>query len=325
MTEQQTVCGRDVHGRLKEFTFTERGPFVSPGSRLTQRLVVINSHLYLYKSVPPEVGGSYPQLYELLDREIRAGTRLGQVYWDAYPPELARLMAYNVDLDEPFVLLQAYAGQPVAAQTSRFDDAQRWRFQIGLLRALRLTSVAGVVHGAVTTDAVRWDAERQLAQLVDFEWAERVGDPRRRGNATPARSPEQVGGTGMVDPRDDVWGAGVLIRTITMGPSANGVDRSADPERLRLLLNPVFDHPVAERPHPGDLLRMLHDTSAQRPLRDPEEYLEAARGRFDQINAAKHSSPPDMPQRSGRRVRRWFALFVAVVLVVTGLVLAAFS
>jgi hypothetical protein len=108
-----------------------------------------------------------------------------------------------------------------------------------------------------------------------------------------------------------------------MGPSLNGgpPDRGADPERLRTLLNPVFDRPVADRPYPGDLLQVLRDTSVQRAAHNPEEHLEAARRQFDHISAAKHRPPPPAAPpataQSARRARRWFLSLLAFVHLLT--------
>ncbi|MEU4245881.1 hypothetical protein AB0F15_00550 [Amycolatopsis sp. NPDC026612] len=291
MTERtDVVLCRDVHGRLREIHLADRGAFVTPGSALQQRLVVANDQRLIRKFVSRADGARNPHLYELLDNEVRAGTRLGQVYAGLYPADLSRLVAYNLDAEEPFVLLRDYTGLPAADLIKQFDDAERRQFQVGLLRALQLTAVAGVVHGAVSPTTVRW-ADGRL-QLVDFEFAERVGEPRRTGGGLRFRSPEQAAGLGEVDVRDDLWAASLLIRTLYTGAEANGSppDRRRDPERLRSLLDGIFDNPLEQRPTPADLLVRLHAGQELPPSVDPEVGLAAGRRLFEEINRDKRGT-----------------------------------
>jgi hypothetical protein len=315
-TTVKPVRCRNVRGVLLKVELTDRGEFVTPGSVLEQRLVMAqNQQVFVRKFVSQAAGERNPRLYDLLDNEIRAGTRLGQVFGDRYPPELARLAAYNMDAEEPFVLLHEYLGEPARGRAIRLDDAQRRLFQVSLWRALQLTAAAGVVHGAVDLKAVRWDG-RQL-QLVDFESAERAGEPRR-------------GGHGEVDVRDDMWGAGRLVRILFLGALADGsrLDRSHDPQLLRTLLDPVFDNPVERRPYPADLLRSLRASGSVPPLSDPEAGLAAGRELFDQVSAGKPQpavvdrAPPD-DARSGRwglRILPFLAAMIVVATVIVGMV-----
>ncbi|WP_158851432.1 hypothetical protein [Saccharothrix deserti] len=292
--QSEVVRCRDVMGVLREITVDDVNEFVSPGSVLQQRLVRVNQRVYVRKYVSRAAGRQNPRLYELLENEVRAGTRLGQVFHDAYPRELARLVAYNVDVEEPFVLLHEYIGEPAAGAVTRFDDARRRRFEHELLRALWLTALAGVVHGAVTMDVVRWDDGR--LQLVDFEFAERIGEPRRRGGGSLARSPEQLAGTGLVDTRDDLWAAGLLIRELHLGVRSTGArpDRDHDPERLRALLDPVFGNPVERRPYAADLLDMLRGDSRVPAFTNPDAVIAAGRDMFELVSRGKRGpvAPP---------------------------------
>ncbi|ONI84543.1 hypothetical protein ALI22I_28735 [Saccharothrix sp. ALI-22-I] len=315
MTE--VVRCRYVTGVLAEIEVEDLNEFVTPGAALEQRLVKVNGRLYVRKYVSRAAGSRNPRLYDLLHNEIRAGTRLGQVFPERYPAELAQLVAYNVDAEEPFVLLREYVGAPASPQITRFDDTQRRRFESGLLRALQLTAQAGVVHGAVTVDSVRWDDGH--VQLVDFESAERVGEPRR-GGASGARSPEQAAGTGVVDERDDLWGAALLIRGLHIGGTRQ--DRSRDPQRLRELLDPVFDNPVDRRPTAADLLGRMHADNHVPPSVDPDARFADGRALFERVCARKrgptvsaNESPPAAPTPPGWRGKRFFQLFAAVFLV----------
>ncbi|OXM46890.1 hypothetical protein [Amycolatopsis alba] len=316
---EETVRCRDVSGRLREIRLSYGSDFVSPGSVLSQQLVKANEQLYVRKFVSKSDGGRHPRLYRLLDNEVRAGTRLAQVFADRYPAELARLVAYNMDTDEPFVLLRAYLGDPAAAAVKRFDDAERRQFQIGVLRALHLTGVAGVVHGAVSLDAVRW-SEGQV-QLVDFESAERAGEPRADASTAPVRSPEQIAGEGVADVRDDLWAAGGLIRALY---SAAPQDRSRDPERLRVLLGDVFDNPLEHRPHAADLLQKLHAPVSSPPVTNPDDALREGRSLFDRISADRRRTPgrPSTISAAPRpkSALLMLAVLAVVVCVITGLV-----
>lgn len=321
----EAVLCRDVHGRLREIRLTDQGAFVTPGSALQQRLVVAQDQRLVRKSVPRAAGARDPRLYELLDNEVRAGTRLGQVYSGSYPAELARLVAYNMDVEEPFVLLRAYPGLPAADQVKGLGDAERREFQIGLLRAVQLTAAAGVVHGAIGLTTVRW-ADNRL-QLVDFESAERVGEPRRAGGDSQGRrSPEQAAEVGEVDARDDLWAAGLLIRAVYPGTSANSSapDRRHDPERLRALLDGVFDNPLEQRPTPADLLLQLRADQRVPPLGDPEAGLGEGRRLFEQICVDKRgpaTSPPARGTDPDGRVKRKLPFLATVAVIAAVLII----
>ncbi|KOV87183.1 hypothetical protein [Nocardia sp. NRRL S-836] len=318
----RTVRCRTVWGVLIEVEIEDLNEFVTPAAVLEQRLVRVNGGTYVYKYVSQAEGKRDPRRYDLLDNEIRAGTRLGQSF-GAYPAELACLMAYNIDAVEPFVLLREYIGVPLAGPAARFTDAERRQCERALFRALHLTSQAGVVHGAVTADALRWDNGR--VQLVDFESAERVGEARRAGRVAANRSPEQLAGTGLVDAHDDVWGAAVLIRRLHLGPSADAqADRRHDPERLRGLLDPVFGNAAEHRPTPAELLSRLHGDNHLPPYDDP--YAVFARGRemFQFVGRGKNggaavSTEDPKPVRK----RRMFPFLSALLLVSATIVMTA--
>jgi hypothetical protein len=318
----EEVRFRNVFGKLGKITLVERNEFVTPGSLLEQRLVVVKSdqavsepeRVYVRKFVSREAGSKNPRLYDLLDNEVRAGARLGQVFSGPYPKELPRLVAYNMDAEEPFALLLEYSGQPAVSVVSRFDEAQRRLFQIGLLRALQLTGEADLVHGAVTLNAVRWDGTQ--LQLVDFEFAQRAGEPRRSGS-------------GEVDTRDDLPAAALLIRTVYTGAPADGtrLDRSRDPELLRAVYDPVFDSPTEQCPYPADLLHKLREPGIVPPRHDPEAGLDPGRQLFDQIIATKRrghplpdDEPPTPPTGKRRRIFPFLTMTILVAMLIIGTV-----
>lgn len=317
---EETVRCRDVTGRLREIRLSFGSDFVSPGSVLSQQLVKANEQLYVRKFVPPGDGSRHPRLYQVLDNEVRAGTRLAQVFADRYPAELPQLVAYNMDTEEPFVLLRAYLGDPAAASVKHFDDAARRQFQIGLLRALHLTGVAGVVHGAVSVNAVRWSDGH--VQLVDFESAGRAGEPRVAGGTAPVQSPEQAAGAGVADVRDDLWAAGQLIRSLHFATSSVAVplDRGRDPERLRVLLDDVFDKPLELRPHAAELLQKLHAPAPSVPTTNPDEAFREGRQIFDRISADRRGAPGPVAVRPPGSVSKATLLVLAAVVLAAGVI-----
>jgi hypothetical protein len=270
-----TLRLRDLSGRPRAVQFTDHGPFGSPGSALQQRLVSTGGNSFVLKSVPRAEGSRNRYLFDLLDNEIRAGAHLGYVYGPHYPPELARLVGYNMDVEEPFAVLHAYAGKPVP-EMSGLDDHRRRQLQVGLLRALQLTAAAGVVHGAVTLRSLWWSGAG--VQLVDFESAQFAGEPRRTGHEP-----------GPVDVRDDVLLAGRVIRQLVMGEASTLADHGHDPESLRILLQDVYQ-PVGHRPYAEDLLRRLKAPVTAPPVTDPEAALAEGRRIFDALCAPAH--PP---------------------------------
>lgn len=316
MTGQQieVVRCRYVSGVLKEIEIEGSNEFVTPGAVLEQRLVRVNGRQFVCKYVSRAAGARNPRLYDLLENEIRAGARLGQSYPDRYPPELAQLVAYNIDAEEPFALLREYTGVPVSGPVSRFQDTERKQFERALVRTLRLTSEAGVVHGAVGADALRW--HNGHLQLIDFESAERVGEPRRHGTAA-GRSPEQAAATGLVDARDDLWAAAVLIRRLHLGPSADvQPDRRNDPDRLRGLLDPVFGNTVEHRPSAAELLVRLHGDNHLPAFVDPDARFTQGRELFENVARRKTvpvSSTKDVPAR--KRSRKIFPFLSSMLLV----------
>ncbi|MGM1057959.1 hypothetical protein [Saccharothrix sp. Mg75] len=301
----ESVRCRDVFGVLHEVVVEDVNEFVTPASSLEQRLVRVQDALFVRKFVSRAAGGRDPRRYDLLEAEVRAGARLGQVYVGHYPRELACLVAYNVDAEEPFALLRAYLDEPAIGASSRFGEPERRRFEQELFRALHLMAAAGVVHGAVALDTVRWHDGR--LQLVDFEHAQRVGEPRR--GASPAAL---LNGADRVDARDDVVAAARLVRRVHLGPQADvgHPDRSRDPERLRYLLDPVFDNPVESAPHAVDVLSALYGDVQLPRTTDPDAALHPGRALFEQVSAGKagdpgppppNQPPPGRPRR-GRRL-----------------------
>lgn len=285
----ESLLCRDLFGTLRRIELTYQGEFSSPGSRLVQRLVTgANDVPLVHKSVPRMAGRREPRLYEVLDNEIRAMSRLGQVFGGDYPCELAALVGYNVDVEEPFVLLRAYAGEAAPSAVRGLDEGQRRQLQIGMLRALYFTSVAGVIHGELTLRHLRWNAGH--VQLVDFESARPAGNRWQR--------PE---GPGAPACREDVWSAGMIIHELVMGaPMTDPVAQQQNhPERLRSLLDGVFQAPE-HRPCPAELLSRMRAPVPPTTFADPEAGLADGRRLFDEAAGRKGATGPSSPKVSPR-------------------------
>jgi hypothetical protein len=315
VTDQpETLCYRDVTGRLCTGEFT-LGPVVhSPGAALTVRGAVDESGRHLVqKYVPRHLGRGNDAYYEALDRETRALTRLGQRFGMHYPQELIRIVGYNVDVEEPFVLLSEYRGQPVEEVYNSFDEDARRRFRIGLLRAVQHIGFVKVVHGALGMPSLRWDGV--TVQLVDFESAGRAGEPRRADGVFPVRSQEQVAGAGAAHPGDDMWGVGLAFRQLVMGPHLGDGYPDLGSERLRAELAGLFGETAEMRPSAEQMLQRIRATSAMRPDPDPDELLRAGRQEFERASARKrgdavpdaapqaHPDPPTAATTRPNRIR----------------------
>ncbi|MGH3931044.1 MAG: hypothetical protein ACRDTF_13830 [Pseudonocardiaceae bacterium] len=249
-----TVRCRSLDGTRYTLRLTVLDEVATPGTCLPARVVSVDGgQRLLQKWVPRTPSGGLGSL-DRLDREIRATHRFGLAFPpDAYPPELPRLWYYDVDSEEPFILLGLYRGRPVAEVHQLLGAQDRYRLQVGVLRALHLTSVADMTHGRVDLDTLRWDAGTKTVQLVDFEWAAWAGE--QRPGTTDA---------GVADIRDDIWDAGLAIwRTAYPTHTGRGApDLTVDGGALSTLLAGVFVTPSTARPAPGDLLTGLREPTA---------------------------------------------------------------
>jgi hypothetical protein len=160
-----------AQGTIDHIALRDVGPLKSGNGELPARLVVDRrQRRMVQKWIPASLRGDR-RLYGLLDAEVHAGVRFAEVFVATrYPPELPRLVAYDVDGLEPFVLWEEYRGTPVSTLVLATSD-ELLRLYAGLLATLRLLEAADVVHGAISPGRLRWDGTR--LQLVDFEHATR--------------------------------------------------------------------------------------------------------------------------------------------------------
>ncbi|WP_156753385.1 ATP-binding protein [Actinokineospora pegani] len=232
-----TVHCRAIDGTRHTLRLTVIGETTITGALRSRSVSVESGPVLLQKWVQRTTSGR-PGPLGPLDCEIRATHRFAQMFPpDDYPCELPRLRYYDVDSEDPFVLLDPYRGVPATEVVSRLTAHERCRLQVGLLRALHLIAAAGIAHGRVGLDVVRWDATTASAQLVDFE------------QAMP------------VELHNDVRDAGLAIWR-TAQPAHRGKEApevAAGDGTLGSLLAGVFVDPPAAPPLPGELLARLRE------------------------------------------------------------------
>jgi hypothetical protein len=301
-----TRC-RTIDGTVCEVGLAVLTELTMPGSQLATRVVSVDGGPPLLQKWVRRPAAGQPGPLAALDREIRALHRFALAFpADPYPRELPRLLYYDVDGAEPFVLLELYRGAPVAEVLQQLSAQDRYQLQVGLLRALHLAGTAGVTHGRGDLDTVRWDAATEAIQLVDFERAALVGEP----------DPGRADG-GPADVRDDVWDAGLAIWRVSY-PAHTGrgaPDLTEDGGALSALLDGVFADSLAARPDPEDLLARLEGPTAgpaidlTAPLRDGQRAFDQAMQRKRARREAVVTPPPSWPSRiwavlTTRRKRR---------------------
>ncbi len=288
------------------------------GELHTRSLVDHDGTRLLLKSVPREAGLLNPDLYRLLDREIRAGARLLRRFpADGYPAELSRMIGYDIDGEEPFVLLARHPGGPVADRAGQLLTDQQHRFEVGLFRALRLLEAAKLVHGGLSPDTVWWDDGR--VHVGGFEHTVLAGEPRVRNGKSRWCSPAQQAGDGAATPADDVWSAGaVVLEAVTGEPPGSHPVPDRYGAAVGELLAGVFER-TADRPGAAELLDRLRaaDTVPERADNAVREFA-ASRARFDEVLAEKlaPTSVVEPSEPGGRPPWRRAVVPAAVVVLV---------
>jgi hypothetical protein len=266
---------RDIEGRDVPCDFTvESEELAPPGWPVSERLLQSTSGP-LPGTSPPVTGVLQRRLVtpvdanqwreaDLLDNEILIGLRLAHFYGDGagYPVELSRLVGYYTDdATQPFLLLVPYHGKAAEqlVQSLMLEDEKK--FQVSLVRAIRLLEIAGVVHGRISPRTVRWDSAEEAVLLTDFSEASMTGAARRGGGEVPFASAEQQSGTGSADPRDDVWSVAQVIYNITVRrlPRGPASPRQLHPrlENLQQVLRQALTPTVTAREHAKELLEKL--------------------------------------------------------------------
>lgn len=235
-----------------------------------------------------------PLGYGRLENEIRIGLRLLRRFGDlSYPPEFTRIVGYDIDAEDPFVLFAVYEGTPLAQVAGRLSLDEQHDLQIGLLRAVRIMEQLGLVHRDITPFTTRWNGAS--VQLGDFRLAVPAGTPRSSVGSAPWACPEQRRGVGTTDTRDDVWSAGRVLYHVTTAHPPELLDRQTDladaGPALRQVLADVFAAREESRPRPGRLLERLrvHDPWPP-PPDEPDPQFVAGWDRFNTLMRQKWGS-----------------------------------
>ena len=294
-------------------------PTMDPSGLMSCRITSDSGVMAVKRWVPEQLTRNDAPACTELEREVRAGVRLQDRYPRSYPDELVRLVGYNLDDVEPFVIVSPVRGQPIAAFRQLRPDA-RDAFEVSLLRGLVFLANAGVSHRHLTSSTVYWDGN--AVQIRDFGQARLA----IRSDTEHAYSPT-IGGP-------DIWAAGSLILRVATGQAdLAGPDAlEGRGQALRDLLDGVFVEPPSKRPAAATVLSRLGVAVAV-PKEDTAllRRFEEGRTRFDEALRAKWPprNPPASPQQpdlpappAGRRARwRWPSLVVLAVplLIVAGL------
>lgn len=299
--------------RLRTVRLAEPWPGVEPGgvTELLQKRIV-------------DGGRAEWAHLDGLDREISIGLRLlrgSAAAGREYPRELTRLIGYDVDALEPFVLYLPYHGTPVARQVRRFLLPDQQALESGLFQALERLASLGVTHRAISPDTVLWEQGTSRVQLVDFSSAVVSGSAAGAAAGTPWLCPADVHSG---DTRVDVWSAGAVLyyaitgrRPADRDPASDAAMRSST---LQSQLARILADSVAARPDAREVLLALgrHETwpDLTALIDAPDAEFERGGAEFDGIfpppvPVAPPQPPPVAPipvpppgPDSGRK-RRW--------------------
>ena len=286
-TQEERLSVRDVFGRTAEWQVRyAQSPTMSQAGLVSGRITSNTGVIAMKRWVPADLARHDAAACDELEREVMAGVRLADRYpADRYPAELVRLIGYNLDDVEPFVIVAPVHGNPIDDSGQLSPDA-RESFEVSLLRGLVHLAEAGVTHGNIAPSTVYWDGTG--VQIRDF------------GQATvTTEDGKAVGGV-------DVWAAGSLILRAATGRTGLAAVEGRG-QALRDLLDGVFDDDPDARPSADTLLGRLGVT-----VRVPAEDLagwqrfEEGRVRFDQTLREKWPRPQVIPPPAPPvRRRRW--------------------
>jgi serine/threonine protein kinase len=243
-----------------------------------------------------------------LDAEVLAALRLAR--WERLgqrPPGVSRLIGYELDGPDPFVLLEPLLGSPIAESAGKLLYGQQLQLRAELLTTLRWTTATGLAHRGLSPRTVRWG--REGLQITGFTSCALIGTPRTAVGSPPWAAKEQYVTdriTGMLDERDDVWAAGKLLVYAVSG------EKKPTTEVLRMfpdlceLLDGAFG-PVEDRPSPRELLERagLPDPVYREFPQDLD--LGPGRREFRRVRQEKRNdaAPRTAERQPSGRGRRW--------------------
>ncbi|MFD0371710.1 hypothetical protein [Streptomyces sp. NPDC127114] len=262
-----------------------------------------------------------PHAYTRLEREVSAAVAVERRYGGEKFAELfTRVVGFDLDCAEPFVLYRRAAGAPLTDCLPRLGGDEQQRIVGQLALAVRLLDEVGLVHRALAPDTVRWDGSH--VRLSEPYAALRAGEAREPFGTAPWASPEQRAGRGTADTRDDLWSLARIAYLLLSGhPGPPGRADRADgpPEDLgqyrrlaALAQSGLFAATAAARPAPAELLRLLRLPDPLAHAVGTADPLAAGRARYDAELARRAAVPapydddrPDPadppPQRRGLR------------------------
>ncbi|AJF70042.1 hypothetical protein SVTN_28985 [Streptomyces vietnamensis] len=293
----------------------DRRPPGRPGVLARRATLGTGSPVLQYRLASSAQGDS--DAYALLEREVTAAVALERRYGTAkFSAVFARVVGFDLTAAEPFVLYRppSPTARPLSEWAGRLGAEDQERITGQLAMAVRLLGGAELVHRAIGPDTVRWDGAR--VRLCEPYAAQRTGEPREPFGGAPWASPEQRAGRGTADPRDDLWSVAELAYHLLAGRPDRGEGPPADLADYRRLAalgqSGLFAARAADRPHPAELLRLLHvpdplatGVGAADPLdrRRTEYDTQIARKRAASGGAEPHREAEEAPSQDPRPSR----------------------
>ena len=301
------------------------GPTELTGDGLPTRvLTTVHGVSIVQHYLPEKEARSGSVLVGRLENEVRIGLRLVRRYPLGYPAELGRLIGYDLDAAVPFVLHAMPRGRPCSLSAGRLALEPLGGFERSLVLALSLLAAAGVVHGELDPETIKWDG--RSVHIDGFGGAARIGERREVLRDGAWSSPEQREGPGGADPADDMWSAGLVILHVATGRAVHGSLGPPDLENrgvaLRGLLAGVFAEDIRVRPSAQALADRLGGVppvpAMPVALVEAGQALERGRRAYETALSDKQSDSVAVrvpPPASGAGRQRWWLVATPVVVV----------
>ncbi|MEU8759981.1 hypothetical protein [Streptomyces sp. NPDC048659] len=278
---------------------------------LTRRLVLDDGRPVVQFRLPRAAQGD-PRTYTLLEREIAAAVALERRYGEEKFADLfTRLVGFDLEGPEPFVLYRGAPGAPLADCVSRLGGEEQQKIVGQLAVAVRLLGAAGLVHRALDPATVRWNGAH--VRLGEPYAVQRAGEPREPFGPAPWAAPEQRAGRGTADTRDDLWSLARIAYYLHSGhPGPPGLADRADgpPADLAayrglsaLAQSGLFAPAATARPSPAALLRLLRMADPLARTADTADPLDQGRERYDAELARKEATLREAAARREREAR----------------------
>ncbi|MDW4907295.1 hypothetical protein RB628_18535 [Streptomyces sp. ADMS] len=234
-----------------------------------------------------------PAARALLDTEAGTALRLHKlVEGTEFAPLFPRLIGYELDTDEPFLLYDPPRGA-TAAKTHVMSSTDQRVLTRDLMLALSLLDDQGLVPRGISPATVLWDGT--ALQLWGLEGVTAVGRPRTPWGQAPYASPEQRRSEGLADSRDAVWSAAQVLYRLVTGRPGHPDRAPADLAEHRVLnetLSEAFAPRATGRPTPAQLLGLLSPgTFPRATVLSPSDVTRQDREVFEQALRAKRQAP----------------------------------